>query len=261
MGAGFIYLIIVGLWVAYFLPRWINAHEEHAGRSVDRYQALLDVVGRTATGEERHRFSPEKREQLLHTRRVTFLALASLFLVTVLLALVGMLSAVLVTVPLIGIASYIFVVRRQISSEEIARRMSAGAREQDQSKPENLYRNKYAELITKVTLEERTEQWIPLAERDSYQSKGITLLPKGSAASRETWEPTQVPSPSYLSAPRVVQTRRVIDLTTPGAWSAANAAKMEEESRAVLAPSPDQIFDQEIADEVAERIERLRRAN
>lgn len=261
MGAGFIYLIIVGLWVAYFLPRWINAHEEHAGRSVDRYQALLDVVGRTATGEERHRFSPEKREQLLHTRRVTFLALASLFLVTVLLALVGMLSAVLVTVPLIGIASYIFVVRRQISSEEIARRMSAGARELDQSKPENLYRNKYAELITRVTLEERTEQWIPLAERDSYQSKGITLLPKGSAASRETWEPTQVPSPSYLSAPRVVQTRRVIDLTTPGAWSAANAAKMEEESRAVLAPSPDQIFDQEIADEVAERIERLRRAN
>lgn len=261
MGAGFIYLIIVGLWVAYFLPRWINAHEEHAGRSVDRYQALLDVVGRTATGEERYRFSPEKREQLLHTRRVTFLALASLFLVTVLLALVGMLSAVLVTVPLIGIASYIFVVRRQISSEEIARPMSAVAREQDQSKPENLYRNKYAELITKVTLEERTEQWIPLAERDSYQSKGITLLPKGSAASRETWEPTQVPSPSYLSAPRVVQTRRVIDLTTPGAWSAANAAKMEEESRAVLAPSPDQIFDQEIADEVAERIERLRRAN
>jgi hypothetical protein len=261
MGAGFIYLIIVGLWVAYFLPRWINAHEEHAGRSVDRYQALLDVVGRTATGEERHRFSPEKREQLLHTRRVTFLALASLFLVTVLLALVGMLSAVLVTVPLIGIASYIFVVRRQISSEEITRPMSAGARELDQSKPENLYRNKYAELITKVTLEERTEQWIPLAERDSYQSKGITLLPKGSAASRETWEPSQVPAPSYLSAPRVVQTRRVIDLTTPGAWSAANAAKMEEESRAVLAPSPDQIFDQEIADEVAERIERLRRAN
>jgi hypothetical protein len=248
MGAGFIYLIIVGLWVAYFLPRWINAHEEHAGRSVDRYQALLDVVGRTATGEERHRFSPEKREQLLHTRRMTFLALASLFLVTVLLAAVGMLSTILVTVPMIGIASYIFVVRRQIASEEIARRI-------------NIYRNKYAELITKVTLEERTEQWVPLAERDSYQSKGITLLPKGSAASRETWEPTQVPSPSYLSAPKVIQTRRVIDLTTPGAWSAANAAKLEEESRALLAPSPDQIFDQEVAEEVAEQIERLRRAN
>ena len=261
MGAGFIYLIIVGLWVAYFLPRWINAHEEHAGRSVDRYQALLDVVGRTATGEERHRFSPEKREQLLHTRRMTFLALASLFLVTVLLAAVGMLSTILVTVPMIGIASYIFVVRRQIALEEIAPRINSSSRNDDQAVQNNIYRNKYAELITKVTLEERTEQWVPLAERDSYQSKGITLLPKGSAASRETWEPTQVPSPSYLSAPKVIQTRRVIDLTTPGAWSAANAAKLEEESRALLAPSPDQIFDQEVAEEVAEQIERLRRAN
>lgn len=261
MGAGFIYLIIVGLWVAYFLPRWIHAHEEHAGRSVDRYQALLDVVGRTATGEERHRFTPEKREQLLHTRRVTFLALSSLFLVTVFLATIGMLSAILVTVPMIGIASYVFVVRRQISAEEIARRINRATHEHDHVAPGNIYRNKYAELITKVTLEERSEEWIPLAERDSYQSKGITLLPKGSAASRETWEPTQVPSPSYLSAPRVVQTRRVIDLTTPGAWSAANAEKMEEASRAVLAPNPDQIFDQEVAEEVAERIERLRRAN
>jgi hypothetical protein len=261
MGAGFIYLIIVGLWVAYFLPRWIHAHEEHAGRSVDRYQALLDVVGRTATGEERHRFTPEKREQLLHTRRVTFLALSSLFLVTVFLAAIGMLSAILVTVPMIGIASYVFVVRRQISAEEIARRINRATHEHDHVAPGNIYRNKYAELITKVTLEERSEEWIPLAERDSYQSKGITLLPKGSAASRETWEPTQVPSPSYLSAPRVVQTRRVIDLTTPGAWSAANAEKMEEASRAVLAPNPDQIFDQEVAEEVAERIERLRRAN
>jgi hypothetical protein len=36
---------------------------------------------------------------------------------------------------------------------------------------------------------------------------------------------------------------------------------LEEESRALLAPSPDQIFDQEVAEEVAEQIERLRRAN
>jgi hypothetical protein len=192
---------------------------------------------------------------------VTFLALSSLFLVTVFLAAIGMLSAILVTVPMIGIASYVFVVRRQISAEEIARRINRTTHEHDHVTPGNIYRNKYAELITKVTLEERSEEWIPLAERDSYQSKGITLLPKGSAASRETWEPTQVPSPSYLSAPRVVQTRRVIDLTTPGAWSAANAEKMEEASRAVLAPNPDQIFDQEVAEEVAERIERLRRAN
>ena len=261
MGAGFIYLIIVGLWVAYFLPRWINAHEEHAGKSVDRYQAMLDVVGRTATGEERPRFSPEKREQLLHTRRITFLALASLLVITMFLAAIGMLSTGLISVPILGLASYVFVVRRQITAEREDVVENEGASEKSGS----LYRSKYAELITKVTLQERREEWVPLAERatdsNGYQSKGITLLPRGSASARQGWEPTQVPAPSYLSAPKVVQTRRVIDLTNPGAWSAANAAKIEEESRAVLAPNPDQIFDQEVAEEVAERIERLRRAN
>ena len=260
MGAGFIYLIIVGLWVAYFLPRWINAHEEHAGRSVDRYQALLDVVGRTATGEDRIRFSPERQEQVLHTRRITFLALSTLFLITLFLSLVGFLSSALISVPLLGIASYIVVVRRQISRE----RTQGSASISSEGAAPSIYRSKYAELITKVTVEEQSEAWIPLAERESYQSKGITLLPRGSA-SRESWEPTQVPAPSYLTAPKVVQTRRVIDLTNPGAWSAANSSKseknLEEVSRAALAPSPDQIFDQEVAEEVAEQIERLRRAN
>ncbi|NDB08338.1 MAG: hypothetical protein EBX97_06685, partial [Actinobacteria bacterium] len=78
MGAGFIYLIIVGLWVAYFLPRWISSHEEHLGRSIDRYQALLDAVGRTATGVAPVRLSESERAARLQTRRLTFLALSSL---------------------------------------------------------------------------------------------------------------------------------------------------------------------------------------
>ena len=252
MGAGFIYLIIVGLWVAYFLPRWINAHEEHAGRSVDRFQGLLDVVGRTATGEERLRQSPEQRAQLLHTRRISFAALASLLLVTLFLTSIGLLSLGMIIVPIIGIAAYVVVVRQQLLRER-----SAKMEVLDEKQP-SIYRSRYAELITKVSYEERTEHWVPLAERESYQSSGITLLPKGSAGSRETWQPTAVPTPSYLTAPQVVPTRKVIDLTKPGAWSAAH---LEVDPREVLAPSPDQIFDQEVAEVVAERIERLRRAN
>lgn len=254
MGAGFIYLIIVGLWVAYFLPRWINAHEEHSGKSVDRFQGLLDVVGRTVTGEDaaHEKRSPEQREQLLHTRRITFVALMGLFTITLLLISVGLLSTSLVMVPVAGIALYVAVVRRQITSERV---VTVGDRSQGSP---SIYRSKYAELITKVSYEESREEWIPLAERDRYQSSGITLLPKGSAASRDTWQPTSVPTPSYLSAPRVVTTRRVIDLTTPGAWSAAQA---EIDPKEALAPHPDQIFDQEVAEVVAERIDRLRRAN
>ncbi len=254
MGAGFIYLIIVGLWVAYFLPRWINSHEEYSGKSVDKFQGLLDVVGRTVTGEDAYqeKDTPEQREQILHTRRITFAALSGLLAITLLLVTVGLLSTPLITVPLIGITLYVAMVRRQIANE--SKRSDVERREGAPS----IYRSKYAELITKVSYEERRDEWVPLAERDRYQSSGITLLPKGSAASRDTWQPTSVPTPSYLSAPRVVTTRRVIDLTNPGAWS---AAQEELDPREALAPKPDQIFDQEVAEVVAERIERLRRAN
>ena len=77
-----------------------------------------------------------------------------------------------------------------------------------------------------------------------------------------------MPAPTYLSASRVVPTRRVIDLTNPGAWSSRNnpqsddeILKLEQEALAVIAPSPDEIFDQEVAEEAAARISRLRKAN
>lgn len=189
------------------------------------------------------------------------MALASLLVITTLLALSGMLSPALISVPFLGISVYVVVVRRQITTDARQRTESGSSVEGSNS----LYRSKYAELITKVSVRQEHEEWVPLkdriSERESYQSRGITLLPKGSAAAREGWEPIAVPTPSYLFAPAAIQSRRVIDLTNPGAWSLANASRIEEEGRAALAPSPDQIFDQEVAEQVAERIERLRRAN
>jgi|OM-RGC.v1.008209063 hypothetical protein len=282
MGAGFIYLIIVGLWVAYFLPRWISSHEEHLGRSIDRYQALLDAVGRTATGTTSRYLSPEERDDRQHTRRISFLALSVLLLVTILLTSLGLLSPALLSVPIIGFTSYILVVRRQIAMEQ---RVKETEKLYGPAKLENslvrdkseIYRSKYAELIVSAQHLESEEQWTPLAERErafsqesnsSQSFSGIVLLPKGSAESRDTWQPTPVPAPTYLSSSRIAPTRRVIDLTNPGAWSSKNHPQGEEELRALeeaaleaIAPNPDQIFDQEIAEEAAERISRLRRAN
>lgn len=280
MGAGFIYLIIVGLWVAYFLPRWISSHEEHLGRSIDRYQALLDAVGRTATGIAPMRMSESERAARLQTRRVTFLALATLFLITIALNVIGLLSPSLLLVPSVGFTAYVFVVRRQQVMDQRIRESellhASATRGQDSSEQKSserslkseIYRSKYAELIVSVQGEADQEQWTPLAERESYQSSGIVLLPRGSAGSRETWQPTPVPAPTYLSASRIVPARRVIDLTNPGAWSSRNnpqsddeLAQLEQEALSAIAPNPDEIFDQEIAEEAAARISRLRRAN
>lgn len=280
MGAGFIYLVIVGLWVAYFLPRWISSHEEHLGRSIDRYQALLDAVGRTATGVAPVRISEAERAARLQTRRVTFLALATLLAVTILLNVLGLLSPSLLFVPIVGFTAYVLVVRRQklmdlrIRESELLQGASARLqviseqRQNEGSLNSAIYRSKYAELIVSVQGESEQEQWTPLSERESYQSSGIVLLPKGSAGSRDTWQPTPVPAPTYLSASRVAPARRVIDLTNPGAWSSRNnpqsvdeLAQLEQEALAAIAPNPDEIFDQEVAEEAASRISRLRRAN
>ncbi|GEM_PF-74778 len=280
MGAGFIYLVIVGLWVAYFLPRWISSHEEHLGRSIDRYQALLDAVGRTATGVAPVRISEAERAARLQTRRVTFLALATLLAVTILLNVLGLLSPSLLFVPIVGFTAYVLVVRRQklmdlrIRESELLQGTSARLqviseqRQNEGSLNSAIYRSKYAELIVSVQGESEQEQWTPLSERESYQSSGIVLLPKGSAGSRDTWQPTPVPAPTYLSASRVAPARRVIDLTNPGAWSSRNnpqsvdeLAQLEQEALAAIAPNPDEIFDQEVAEEAASRISRLRRAN
>ena len=280
MGAGFIYLVIVGLWVAYFLPRWISSHEEHLGRSIDRYQALLDAVGRTATGVAPVRISEAERAARLQTRRVTFLALATLLAVTILLNVLGLLSPSLLFVPIVGFTAYVLVVRRQklmdlrIRESELLQGTSARLqviseqRQNEGSLNSAIYRSKYAELIVSVQGESEQEQWTPLSERESYQSSGIVLLPKGSAGSRDTWQPTPGPAPTYLSASRVAPARRVIDLTNPGAWSSRNnpqsvdeLAQLEQEALAAIAPNPDEIFDQELAEEAASRISRLRRAN
>lgn len=280
MGAGFIYLIIVGLWVAYFLPRWISSHEEHLGRSIDRYQALLDAVGRTATGVAPVRLSESERAARLQTRRLTFLALSSLLVITILLNVLGLLSPSLLLVPVVGFTAYVLVVRRaslidaRIRESELLHETSGRGREGfeqrfgERSLKSDIYRSKYAELIVSAQGESDQEQWTPLAERESYQSSGIVLLPRGSAGSRDTWQPTPVPAPTYLSASRVVPARRVIDLTNPGAWSSRNnprsddeLAQLEQEALAAIAPNPDEIFDQEVAEEAVARISRLRRAN
>ena len=44
MASAIIYLAIIGMWIAYFLPRWIHTHDEFSGKSVERYKSALRVV-------------------------------------------------------------------------------------------------------------------------------------------------------------------------------------------------------------------------
>jgi hypothetical protein len=88
----------------------------------------------------------------------------------------------------------------------------------------------------------------------------VTILPKGSAPARGEWQPNSVPVPTYVNAPKAIVPKRVLDLTTPGQWS-EEQERLEREALAAAAPSRDEIFDQQLADEAVARLKENRAAN
>ena len=187
-----------------------------------------------------------ENEHNLVVRRIVFSSLALLLILTSVLSLVGLLSPIVMLLPVSGISLYIAHVRRQMQAMRSAIRQQRIISQHNQ-KPTS---TNYAELLarSKVVREknEVLEHWIPLSERIEkveQELSGITLLPKGSASAHHEWTPQEVPTPTYVSAPKAVTAKRIIDLTIPGAWSEEQAKLNSEVSE--VSPHRDQVFDQE----------------
>lgn len=244
MGSGLIYLIIVGMWVSYFLPQWISNHEEVSGKTVEKFRDSMRAVAQTAGVPTQEELAREHEHNLV-VRRIVFSSLALLFLLTTALSVVGIMTPIVILLPISGIALYIAHVRRQIAAMHRAMRHQRIV-SQNTDKPTS---TNYAEVMARaknVVRNYETEQWTPLAERFEkveQELSGITILPKGSASANYEWTPQQVPAPTYVSAPKAVAPRRIIDLTVPGAWS-EEQERIKSELEAV-APGREQLFDQE----------------
>ena len=237
MASAIIYLVIIGMWVAYFLPRWIHTHDEFSGKSVERYKSALRVVA----GETESAYSmaihtdldaPYKRSQTLMRRRIIFFLILSTLIATSVGATMNLLNWAYIAIPISGLVIYLVHTRRTINREKIQRR-----------RIESLQRSttgiSNVNLSDVISPKEDSELWVPLAEREIT---GIVLLPQGSAAVRNTWIPNSVPTPTYVNAPKAVTPRRVIDLTTPGVWS-EEQERLEREALAAAAPSADEVFE------------------
>jgi hypothetical protein len=249
MASGIIYLAIIGMWVAYFLPRWIHSRNEFTGKSAQRYRSALEVVSGSASPlSEVDRL---RANQLKLTRRRLFF---SLILISFVMTLVGaVMQAVTYTFILLPVAGFIFYlahVRHDTNTEKIAkRRRDELHRTSEGASPVNL-----VEVVTPRTT---TEHWIPLAEREI---SGVTILPKGSQKAASEWDPQSIPVPTYVHAAKAVPSRRVIDLTEPGKWS-DEQERLEREALAAAAPSRDEIFDQQLAEEAVTRLRENRASN
>jgi len=257
MASGLIYIAIIGMWIAYFAPRWIHDRNEFSGKSVERFKSALIVVansspqGVSGSGSIHIDLDREaKIAQLLMRRRIMFFVLTGSLTTTLVGGFMNTMPFIYSLVPATGILIYVASVRRQTIADKIQYRQI----QQLHRRTAGVSATNLAEVVTPKSSQ---EHWIPLSEREL---KGVVLLPKGTAAIRQTWEPAEVPAPTYVSAPKAIIPKRVIDLTTPGAWS-DEQERLEREALAAASPSRDEIFDQQLADEAVERLNQARASN
>ena len=257
MTSGLIYIAIIGMWVAYFAPRWIHDRNEFSGKSVERFKSALRVVAnqspQTGTNSGAIHIDLDREakvRQSLLRNRITFVLIAFSLITTFVGGIMNTMPFIYAAVPLSGMLIYVANVRRHVIADQLHKRRVT----QLHRRSSGVSATNWAEVVTPKPA---TEHWIPLSEREL---KGVVILPKGSAAVRNAWEPTEVPVPTYVNAPKAVTPKRVIDLTTPGQWS-EEQERLEREALAAASPSRDQIFDQQLADEAVERLSQARAAN
>lgn len=257
MASGIIYLSIVGMWVAYFVPRWVHSHDEFSGKSVERYKSAMRIVTST-TSEDSMSSGPVHTEldreskiaQILLRRRIVFALLILGLLATILETAFNSISPIYSGIPVVGLVVYVAHVRRQSVADRLQRRrVSQLHRSTAGVSPTN--------LSQVFTPKESREHWVPLADREI---SGVVVLPKGTAELRNSWKPNNVPLPTYVSAPKAVVPKRVIDLTVPGAWS-EEQERLANEALLAAAPTRDEVFDQQLAEEAVERLRQNRAAN
>jgi hypothetical protein len=236
------------MWVSYFLPRWIDSRNEFTGKSAQRYRSALEVVaGNLSPLSEVDRL---RAHQMRMMRRRLFFALIVLsFLLTLIGAIMQTVTWTLLLLPVAGFIFYLAHVRHETNSEKIAKRR----RDELLRTNAGISTTNLAEVFTPHTV---NEHWIPLAEREIT---GVTILPKGSQQAATEWDPQSIPVPTYVHAAKAVPSKRIIDLTEPGKWS-EEQERLEREALAAAAPSRDQIFDQQLAEEAVNRLRENRAA-
>jgi hypothetical protein len=129
---------------------------------------------------------------------------------------------------------YVVNVRKQVVASQLkARRLKALEKITNSKIPTTV-------IPDPVTEKSSKEHWIPFSERPEIT--GVVVVPKD----RKGWQPTKVPKPVYTTAAKAVPSKRIIDLTTTGQWSA------EQERVKALSGRDDDFFDQEIAANLSE---------
>ena len=213
------------MWAAYFLPQWLSNHEENSGKAIQRYKNAMQVVAEN-NGSIHSEAKTEDKNKIFLQRRLIFGSLFSLYALSLISAAVGFLSFTTTLVPLTAILIYFVNVRKQVVASQLkSRRLKAIAKITNTKIPTTV-------IPERVKEKSANEHWIPFSEREEIT--GVVIVPKD----RKGWQPTQIPKPVYTTSAKAIPSKRIIDLTTTGQWSA------EQERIKALSGRDDDFFDQ-----------------
>jgi hypothetical protein len=256
VGSGVIYAVLVAMWAAYFIPRWLRHHEERSeARSVERFDRAMRVLSSSdATSDKRYVTGPPRpatapfpaqrsREGQGKTSSVAVRrrrVLAALLLALLLTSALAPLTAMPWWAPLVALSAivgWLVHCRLQARTRTVVSRTRQAARKRSRSR---LMRFDALERLMTVRRELAAER---AAEETRWEEAGEAIRREQAAEQAERsaaeggWTPVPVPLPTYVTKPVAPGRAGTIDLTRPGAWTAAQEAAAKA-AQAPTAPPP-----------------------
>ncbi len=263
VGSGIIYAVIIVMWAAYFIPRWLKRHEELSeSRSVEKFDHAMRILSRKdATPDQRQVVMPrrpaapqrtlpartplptQRTATVRRTRRPTSASvrrrriLAGLLLSTFVATLLTPVTPVPWWVPVallvLTVADVVHLRAQVRSSREVSRSREAVRR----SMRSRLTRFDALDKLMSVRrelAEERAAENARWAAAEEAERRVREEEERQAADEAGRWDPVPVPLPTYVSKPPAPRRAPPIDLTHPGAWSETqlDGARVVEEASA-----------------------------
>ena len=258
MGSGLIYAVIIGMWAAYFIPRWLRRHEELSeSRSVERFDQAMRILSRRDPMPDQRRIVmpprpqaaavPAQRSRPRQAVRASVAvrrrrALAGLLLTTFVASVATPLSPTPWWSPLVSLGlvmAYLVHLRRQARARHHVRRTRTSVRQRTRSRIMRFDAVERLMTVRREMAEERAAEERRWQEAEEAEERVRAEEAERRRVEEEGWSPVPVPLPTYVSKPPAPRRAPPIDLTDPGSWTQAQAGGGPEPGEGVAETPPD----------------------
>lgn len=253
-------MAIFAMWAVVLVPMWWKKQEQiHPTRSIDRFNGVM----RSLSGEVGAITPSLGTLTPVERRRRVFAVLTGLLLVTTIAVVAGAPFWMLL-IPASLLGGFVYAARAQVERERISRSYSSIRARAMAEHPAGTGRARRSLVLESIPEPAIVEPAKPI----EAPVRGVRYDEQP-----QTWAPAPTTLPTYVSAPAATRVPRVIDLKTPGSWSAQAMLREAQQQRLTPeidepAPIPVQTFTDldvddvapvPVVDEVDERLEQILR--